>query len=368
MPISLDYIQIEDDRALLDLMLADMKQSEVYFQPTHLWRFYETKFLPELRAKGLKDFRRRRHSVLGSFGGTDPFVRPFWSRRDMLTNWKIVQKLMNRLFPVNPSSGNNPLMRNFFAERHYWRVKDKFRQINMDIRNCPTSYFGNPEGIAQIEDKPWTTTHLRYCSLFADAARYVTFEPNGVFCELGTGLGRNIEVLASLFKEATIFVFDIPPQLYVANQYLGKVFGSRVVTYKDANSLDPANKDCANVIKGKIIIQPSWRMPIWASTKIDVFWNSASFQEMEPEVVSNYLALIRKMCPEYIYINAMPGGNYHPGEASKGGLGTIAPVLYNYYVESLQDSYVLLKTYTTDHLDGLTDHQSYVFKRSKQRI
>lgn len=368
MRMSLDDIQIMDDQALLELMLSDMKQCEDCFKPTHFWQYYEKRSLSELKTKGLKDFRRSRNNALRSFGAVDLFYQPYWTKWEMLRNWKIVQKLINWLFPNNPSLHINSLLRNIVAEHHYWRVKDKYNQIKMDIRNCPTSYFGNPEGIVQIEGKPWTATHLEYCSLFADAARYISFRPNGVFCELGTGMARNIEMLASLFEGATFIVFDIPPQLYVANQYLVKVFGSRVVEYEDANLIDPTNDDHSNIIKGKIVIQPTWRMPLWASTKIDIFWNSASFQEMEPEIVSNYLILVKKMCPEYIYINAMPAGNYHPGEALKGGLGTIKPVLENYYFEYLRDSYVLNTTYNTDHLDSLTDHRSYIFKRKEQIV
>lgn len=345
-------------------MLSDMKSCEDCFKPTHFWQFYQKKFLPELKAKGLKDFRRRRNSVLSSFGAVDFFIQPFWTKWEVLRNWEIANKLVNSFFPNNPTV-NSPF-KNIVVEHHYWKVKDNFRQLNIDIRKCPTSRFGNPEGIVQIEGKLWTATHLVYCSLFADAARYMTFKPNSVVCELGTGMGRNIEVLASLFEDATFLVFDIPPQLYVANQYLGKVFGDRVVGYRDANSLDPTNEDCVNSVKGKIIIQPSWRMPIWTSTKIDVFWNSASFQEMEPKVVCNYLTLVKKMRPEYIYINAMPSGNYHPGEARKGGLGTIEPVLENYYFEFLKDSYVLHATYITDHMDSLTDHRSNIFKQKDQ--
>ncbi len=358
-------IQVADDPALLERMLSDMRQSPAWFQPTHFWHFYEQRFLPELRAQGLTDFRRRHDSVLASFGGTDPYIQPFSpSTRDLLRKWPWVYGLANRLRPATPMP--HPRFKNIVAEHHYWRVKDKFRQLGMDLGNCPTSYVGNPEGVVEIEGKPWTATHLEYCSLVADAARYVPFQPDGVFCELGAGMGRNVEILASLCAEATILLFDIPPQLYVANQYLQKVFEVRVVPYREANALDPMTDLGTARIRGKIILQPTWRIPDWmASLKLDVFWNSASFQEMAPDVVVNYLTLVKRLRPEFVYINAMPEGNHHPGAASKGGLGTRAPVLESCYTETLSDSYQLAMTYDTDHLDGgaYGYHRSYVFKR-----
>ena len=105
MEMPLDDIQIMDDQVLLELMLSDMKQSEDCFKPTHFWRWYEKKSLPELKTKGLKDFRRSRNSALRSFGAVDFFLQPFWSKWELLRNWVIVQKLVNRLFPDNPSVG-----------------------------------------------------------------------------------------------------------------------------------------------------------------------------------------------------------------------------------------------------------------------
>jgi len=372
---AIERTQVADDAELLELMLSDLKSSDPRFQPTHFWRYYERRFLPELRDLGLRDFRRRHNSALSAFGGTDPYQEPF-SRRNVLGRWPLLRglpgrsPLIDRVLYRLSSTVPNPHFRDIVAEYRYWRVKDKFAQVGMDLRKCSTSYVGNPEGTVELEGRPWTATHLEYCSLLADAARHVPFRPDMFYCELGTGMGRSVEIIASLFENATVLMFDIPPQLYVANQYLTKVFGSRVVGYREANALTPGSPECASAIRGRIVIQPAWRMPIWAaSTKIEVFWNSASFQEMEPDVVSNYLALVKKMRPEHVYINAMPGGNYHPGKAEKGELGTKAPVLAKQYSDALSDQYDLSASYDSDHLDGgeYGHHVSYVFKRKGAR-
>ncbi|EMM79683.1 sugar O-methyltransferase domain protein [Leptospira interrogans str. 2006001854] len=35
--------------------------------------------------------------------------------------------------------------------------------------------------------------------------------------------------------------------------------------------------------------------------KIDLFWNAASFQEMEPDVVSNYLTIVNESAKAIFY-------------------------------------------------------------------
>ena len=51
-------------------MLRDTQEGPELYRPTNYWKLYEKIFLPELKEKVLKDFRRRKGSVLSSFGAT----------------------------------------------------------------------------------------------------------------------------------------------------------------------------------------------------------------------------------------------------------------------------------------------------------
>jgi hypothetical protein len=158
-------------------------------------------------------------------------------------------------------------------------------------------------------------------------------------------------------------MFDIPPQLYVSNQYLSAVFKKRVLSYREALALKPSGEEAfLRQVKGKIVILPTWKMPQWRNFKIDLFWNSASFQEMEPKVVENYLGLVKTMSPESVYIHALPGGNYW-GKRKPGEGGTLDPVLSQYYGESLSPEYKLSLEYVTDNLLREKDYRSYIFSK-----
>jgi hypothetical protein len=84
-------------------------------------------------------------------------------------------------------------------------------------------------------------------------------------------------------------LFDIPPQLYVCEQYLKAVFPGQVVSYRETRDWSrlPAPE------RGQICILPNWKFPQLASSACDLFWNAASFQEMEPDVVANYLGRVK---------------------------------------------------------------------------
>jgi len=358
-------IQVPDDPILLERMMEDLKHCDDLYKPTNYWSYYEKLIMPELKHQGLEDFRRRCDSMLEPFCGIDLLLKGRIRVKGTFRGVHRINTLLNRLvnglpFLVMELSGGVPL---WITPYFYWHVKEKFDKIGLALSQCPASRFGNPEDLQEIDGGLWSTMHLQYCALFADAARYIGFKPDSVVCELGAGMGRNIEVMAHLFKEATFLIFDIPPQLYVSNQYLQKVFGSRVLPYSEAISLTPDKEGkIAGSIRGRIIILPSWRMPDWSGTKVDIFWNSASFQEMEPDVVSNYLRLVCNMKPEWIYINARPKGCSW-GEWKPGKGGTKTPVLEEHYIQALRDRYSLQTAYPSDFFMRTKDYESYVFRR-----
>ncbi len=288
-------VQVQDKIDLLYQMMDDMEKADECYNPTNYWAFYERKFIPELEKKGLKDFRRRKKSVLQSFGAIDlwPYAEPAYTgkvrgfNRFVKILFKVLQKCGVKLnLDYNPEGT---------TKYYLQQVKNKFEKYSLDISKCSMSRNGNPEGFVEVNSAFWSLAHLRHCSLFIDSYEHICFQDSMVYCELGSGIGRSVESLAQLYENATFILFDIPPQLYVANQYLSSIFEDRVIKYEDAIKLDPKN-GMLERIKGKIVMLPTWSMPAWKNVKIDVFWNSASFSEMEPEAVKNYLICFIGLC------------------------------------------------------------------------
>ena len=342
-------------------MMADMEKADELYRPTKYWMYAEDRLLPELYCLGLHDFRRRKKSVLIYFWATDLCVRgeirhrfvkkPFVLVADFL-NW-----LMTRtsLLTVGISS---PFNDKDITPYFYTHVRRKFLTAGLDINDAQANKVGNPEDIFEIDGTVWSMYHLQHCSMVADAAKFIPFSDKMIFCELGQGLGRTAQVLAQLYKGATFILFDISPQLYVCNQYLKTVFKSRVIDYEKAIKLDPKKTSTQKLIKGKIVILPTWKMPEWKNIKTSIFWNSASFQEMEPNVVVNYLNLVKKMKPDWIYINALPNGNTILGPRS-----TKEPIYDRYYIDTLKENYNFNSKFETDYFLTYAPYFSYIFKR-----
>jgi putative sugar O-methyltransferase len=360
--------QVPDDQELIALMMTELDKADELYKPTNYWKFYEKMFLPEIKKNGLYNFRRRRHSLLESFGATDTLLRGrFLPKYKFKGSGRIANFIENILWanPIYPLTGLTSIEPDWVTQYFYRHMQKKFRSINLDLNKCPTSLYGNPEDVAEIDSGYWSFSHLNYCSIIADVAAHINFEKKKFICELGAGAGKNIEILAKLLPDATLLLVDIPPQLYVSNQYLTAVFKERVLAFRKAISLKvEGDNNFYDLIKGKIIILPTWLLPQWRNVKIDLFWNCASFMEMEPHVVKNYLEIVKDMKPEHIYISAELEGNYW-GEWKPGRGGTKKPVFSNYYNEYLSDKYRLTKQYDTEYLLRINDQKSYIFERIK---
>lgn len=294
-----DMTQAQDDLALLELMMADLKKSPREFHPTNYWAAYEDKALNEIRAGGLRDFRRRPDEVFRSFGAVD-FVHAIADVRfrhsRVFTTWPMnkvpgIGKLSKRLDGIltryvhvlDGVDWENYVRLGFhFAEAYARGTHAK------PISDFDMSLVGNPNGTIAIGGRNYSRQHIQYYLQYAYVSRHINFDTISVLAELGSGMGRQTEIIAQLHPRLTHVLLDIPPQLYVAEQFLAAAFPSRLVSYRETRNwaampeLEP----------GRIYILGNHKMPLLANRPIDLFWNSASFHEMEPDVVQNYLSYI----------------------------------------------------------------------------
>lgn len=310
-------IQVDSDPSLLDLMLADSKGAPACYQATNYWRFMERQLLPELRTMNLVDFRRRRKSVLASFGATDLEIAPpyldllgFRVLNNRLTiripgyaRWmEQAGMALSRFLPFaggpRISAENLEKIAVDRAEQYAakWGAKP--------LLSIGDSLVGNPGWSFEYGDKSYTLSFINKFMHYAYCCQFLNFSEISTVAELGPGLGTQAEVLKKLFPHLTIYLFDIPPQLYVCEQYLRKVFPGQVVGYRETRGLD-----ALPTADGNIHIVGNWKFPLLKDAKIDLFWNTASFQEMEPDVVAEYLRLVNDSA-KAVYLSGVLKGKF----------------------------------------------------------
>jgi putative sugar O-methyltransferase len=370
--VSPELCQVSDDPALFEELLRRERAASKLYRPTNYWNSYAETFVPELRRLGLHDFRRRKDNILDAFGANDPVpactidwslpaLRWLWKLAQTRIVWHVARPMRNAAERAVARVAVPPY--SFEASMVYFhaQVAKKFDRLGIDLGTLGTDYVGNPDGLVAIDGALWSWTQLNCASLLGDALSHIDLGGVRTVVELGGGLGRNILMLAKLRPATTILCFDIMPQVYVANQYLKAVMPDRVVSIDTGMDLNFVDGDISS-IKGKIVVMPAWKMPECHKVAIDLFWNAASFQEMEPDVVRNYLTLVKRMAPRWISIMAMPGGNYW-GEWKPGRGGTKHPVVSTIYFDALTPEYACTSDEPADLFLRALDHRLWIFAK-----
>ena len=289
--------QVDDDASLLELMVDDMEASGAFYRPTKYWKGYTAAIIELFRKVGLRDFRRSKERVLATFGCVDTIpelqLSTFLNRsknltQEQLKNIEPYMEFANSLWEQGVPVGPGGLtVANFFSMSE--RLADaKALKVGLKpFTELSISRFGNPYGF--IKDESHRTFRSIYyfnfvcfVAQFADLSKYTTV------VEIGSGSGMQAEILKKLFPQLTIVLLDLAPQLYTAERYLTKSFPDDVVPYRESNS----NNWDGSLVPGKIHFLPLRAIENLAPKGKVLFWNAASFGEMEPGIVKNYAKYI----------------------------------------------------------------------------
>lgn len=173
-----------------------------------------------------------------------------------------------------------------------------------DISVCRA---GKPSDCFSDGDRYYSMIFIEMFRRYCFVNRAVKFNGDEVIVELGTGSGHQVEVLKKLYPNLTVLCFDLPAQLYVCEKYLTDALGHECIVSSEKGVLW---NDLSQLEKGKVHFFGNWQMPLLQGFNFDVFWNAASFGEMEPEVVANYLSFVRGARYSYL-LQATHGKERH---------------------------------------------------------
>jgi putative sugar O-methyltransferase len=335
---------------LLQLMMDDLREALAPFRPTNYWQYYERLVLPELQRKGLRGFRRRRDSALEAFSAVD-IVRPIVTldhpiRTRLLNNaigrrvpgWMRFWRWLKQQLPQPEAAVNEYLTPDVIRQLYFgyaeWRGRAAVHA--RPLASVQMSCAGDPEDVFTVEGQRYSLSFVHQYLRYAFASRFVDFDKLRLFVELGSGSGKQVELLRKLHPHVCYAIFDIPPQLYVAHQYLDAVFPASVVPYRRTREMTTLD----NLEPGRIYVFGSGRFPILDTARIDLFWNVASFQEMEPPVVRNYLSYVNRQADAVFLSELMQGQQVTSRPGSKGVLERTTLEHYRTYLPdfALMDS------------------------------
>lgn len=279
--------------------LAGIEHCQEIYRPTNFWSMGLDPLLKDLEERQLENFKQWPSAWIWFY--------PIYGRGFVNAT---LQKTFEYAKTINPqvdlnylSSALNGALE---ARRDYDAVCLAWDQERwpFELAQLGESKVGQPRQYYResgLPDIGFGRPYLNYLLILAALSRHVDAPPRSVL-EIGGGFGVLGEIIMSRDPQARYVDVDIPPLLTVASYYLTELFGADRVKIFDDTVAD----------EGPIDVPQSGVFPNWRIEDVtgdfDLFVNSFSFQEMEPDVVSNYISVVAsKNCKYVVSLNSKKG-------------------------------------------------------------
>ena len=128
------------------------------------------------------------------------------------------------------------------------------------------------------------------------------------------------------------YLSDLPHALYICEKYLTSLFPESVVSYRQTRLM----KRIPEPKEGKIFIIGNWKIPEFENLNYDLFWNSDSLDQMEPDIVLNYLKYVNQQSTKYVFLNERLTKGAHR-TTKKGEHGVLKQTKLEHYKQGLNN-------------------------------
>ena len=306
---------------------------EPIYQPSSFWEGACRQIIHEIEEYGIDNFRNIRTSL--SF-----FVPTYGVPANSFTK-EIANKILKLL--EDDGSHKQKLAMQEFLYGYFYALSDYRVFISSDNKNiCPNlsdfseSKFGNPIEQFQFGGKKYSRSSLNYILGICFLKKYLNNnEEIKTVLEIGGGFGTLGEIL-NCSGDIKYINIDIPPISFIAWKYLSKIYCN--------NNIEPFIHNKKEIIIDDLnscSIFNSWDIEKLEGT-IDLFVNFISFQEMEPDIVENYLNHVKRLNTKWILLRNMREGKQI--KKTQWGVGVEIPIIKDTYIKMIEDKYSLVAT------------------------
>lgn len=315
---------------LSEIMALSSVQKAIY-KPTSFWNKAAQEIIGTIEESGVDNFRRLQ--VPQSY-----FVPNYGIPANGFTeevNKSVREHLLARGTPKQSLAMEDFLSGSFHALSDYrvFVASDDCSKKPF-LSNFSESDYGNPIEQFEFDRKLYSRSSLNYILGLCFVKQHLEdTEQIKTVLEVGGGFGTLGEIL-SYTPGMKYINIDIPPMSFIAWRYLSNIY--------DESNIGPCIHEAQTHQIDKLkpcTVFSSWDIEDIEGV-IDMFVNFISFQEMEPDIVENYLYHVKRLRPKFILLRNIREGKQvkqHPDD-----IGVEIPIVKEDYVNMIKDQYSLM--------------------------
>ena len=298
----------------LDQALQLMQQQAAVYQPTSFWATASQHIVHELDAKGVEIFRQLPSAL--SFFVPNYGVPASGLSAEQL---ELLSETLKQGFPQALKAQlalKHALSGQQSALSDYRVLQASEQHANLpDLLAFSESQIGQPLEQWQWDDHRYSRSALNYLLGLSFLKKHLEGEVPRKLLEIGGGFGTLGEIWSqSGISDWQYIDIDIPPTQFAADYYLRQVLGEDQVSGFDDLAAGAA-VDIDSLKQASVLC--SWQIE-QLQGEIDLFVNFISFQEMEPDVVQNYLHHVDRLKTRWVLLRNMREGKQLKRDGNPG--------------------------------------------------
>jgi putative sugar O-methyltransferase len=292
---------------ILEQMLADLPSQEAIYHPTHFWSQASTPIVDELRAHGFDRFR--------SLDGARLFFVPTYGAPGGAYSEGEFEQLMALVGTMDRPGGKKYQSLLHILSGELWALADyrvmlagSMGRNGLRLSEFSESDVGEPMERFHFDGRAYSRSALNYLNGLCFLQQQIGDEIGSIrnVLEIGGGFGTLGEILSQMGQYTYIDV-DIPPTAAVSSFYLKQQAGIEFIDYLQTRAQDVIKVPAPEASASRQMVLCPWQLPRLQG-KIDLFVNFISFQEMELEVVRNYLAEVDRLGARFVLLRNLREG------------------------------------------------------------
>lgn len=280
-------------------MVNCMSAGKAVYLPSKFWEALNSKNLNQLESEGVENFKQTvaQNYFTWVIGRWDPQFRYLVEQMKPLAWPSILYGAWRR--DVSPRLARRQQAELAIFTKMLWKLAEQFDTEGL-LKRLQEPVEGNPFKIflgGKLISQDLANSVLEFYSIREQFAP--PLDASLRICELGAGYGRNAYVFASAFPNGKYIIIDIPPALYVSQQYLSKVFPEkRVFKFRCFENFEEVREEYEQASLVFLLPHQAEMLP---AKSVDLFVNISSLHEMTMEQISAYFGLIDHLTKGYFY-------------------------------------------------------------------
>lgn len=292
----------------LRLMFDCLAKNDPVFQPGKLWESLNAKNIKQLETDGIEHLKQTVATNYFTWVSGNRISLQFLylvgiqylylALKTYPWHWPTILKGITAV-PASGGFSRRQQMELVLLARMLWRFIQRFDRENLLLKFSEPR-FGKPFEIfmdGKLISQDLGNSILEYYSI----REHFKISPDhrAVICELGGGYGRNAYVFLEALPRVKYILMDIPPALYVAQEYLSNLFSDRkIFRFRDCTSFREVESEFN---AADIVFLLPHQARLLPAKKVDLFINISSLQEMTYDQVNEYFKLIDHLTRGHFY-------------------------------------------------------------------